>query len=190
MKPSKKLLSTLKEEVYRNSVRLFSDACKLYACRSYPSSFALSVLALEEIGKLKMIDHICDDIILNPDSNPQTFLTQLFGRRMFRSHRHKQVWASDPIFKGFKKQEARMKGTLDRAKQAAIYVSYSGRKITRPRKLSAGKAMTQIREVHRVLYEIGDLGFNGFDCGSTTVTRSQSKRSLRQVDELYKNLKK
>ena len=191
MKPSKNALATLKEEVYRNAVRLFGDACKLYAVGSYPSAFALGVLSLEEVGKLNMVDHICDDIQINPNSHPQEFLDHLFGRGMYRSHTNKQVWASDPILKRLtKKLEERAQGALDRAKQDAIYVGYSRGRITRPGKLSASKALAQIREVHRALHQTGDLGFNGFECWSTAATRSRSKRVLRQVNEWYNSLKK
>jgi AbiV family abortive infection protein len=191
MRPSKRTLATLKEEVYRNAVRLIGDACKLYRLGSYPSAFALGVLALEEVGKLNMVDHICDDIQINPDSNPQEFLDRLFSRNMYRSHTNKQVWASDPILKGLtKKLQARAQGALDRAKQDAIYVGYAGRRITRPRKLTASKAMAQIREVRRALHEAGDLGFNGFDCWSTARTRARAARMLQQVDKWYNGLRR
>ena len=94
MIPSKVTLSKLKAEIYTNAVRLFIDACTLYKKRSYASSFALAILSFEELGKLEMVDHICDDISINPDSNPQDFLNHLFSRPMFFNHkisRHGQL---------------------------------------------------------------------------------------------------
>jgi len=97
MVPSKNMLSRLKTDVYINAVRLFVDSCILFQYHSYPSSFALAILSLEELGKLEMVDQICDDISINPDSDPQEFLDRLFSRTMFLSHKNKQMWASDPM---------------------------------------------------------------------------------------------
>lgn len=45
-------------EAFKNGVRLHFDAIKLFENKSYPSAYALSVLALEEFGKQRLIDEI------------------------------------------------------------------------------------------------------------------------------------
>lgn len=45
-------------EAFRNGIRLHFDAIKLFESKSYPSAYALSVLALEEFGKQRLIDEI------------------------------------------------------------------------------------------------------------------------------------
>jgi AbiV family abortive infection protein len=64
MIPSKKTLARLKEEIHINAIHLFCDGCTLFRNKSYSSANALAILSLEELGKLQMVDHICDDIYL------------------------------------------------------------------------------------------------------------------------------
>lgn len=152
MIPGKKTIEKLKSETYLNAVRLFSDACLLYQNRAYPSAYALAILSLEELGKLEMIDHICDDISINPHCNPQEFLDHLFSRNMFLSHKNKQIWASDPMLNSEKKRRREIdKGALDRAKQSALYVGYSKHRIQSPKKVTSCKAYGEIAIVYNKL---------------------------------------
>jgi len=190
MIPSKKTLSKLKVEIYINSVRLFLDACGLYQKRSHASAFALAVLSLEELGKLEMVDHICDDISVNPDIDPQDSLEHLFSRPMFLNHKNKQAWASGTIF-NFKNKRLKdiSEGVLDRAKQDAIYVGYANRLIRSPRKISPAKAHSELSIVFQKLEDVADLGFNGFDCLSDAQSRAKAKRWFSKIENAYKGLK-
>lgn len=191
MIPSKKTLGKLKAEIQINSIRLFCDACTLFQKRSYASAYALSILSLEELGKLEMVDHICVDISFNSDCNPQEFLDHLFSRPMFFNHKNKQMWASDPIFNLKKKRIKEISaGDLDRAKQGALYVGYYNRRIRSPKRISAHKAYSEFTILYRKLKEIGDLGFNGFDCWSDAQSRAKAKRWFAKVVSAYTNLKK
>jgi AbiV family abortive infection protein len=192
MIPSVKTLEKLKEESYINAVRLFVDACKLHKAKSYASAFALSVLAIEEIGKLNMVDHICDDIILSSGSNPQWFLDHLFSRDMYRSHTNKQAWATSPldIQSASVKLNIKVLDKLERAKQNAIYVGYSRRRINRPRKLTKHKSFALLREVHKILHGTDDLGFNGYYCFSDAASKARARRYLNKVDDWYERLTK
>ena len=191
MIPSKKTLGKLKAEIYINAVRLFVDGCELYQKRSHASAFALAILSLEELGKLEMVDHICDDISINPESDSQEFLKHLFSWPMFLNHRNKQAWASDPIF-NFKKKRLKdiSEGVLDRAKQDALYVGYVNRRIRSPRKTTPAKAHSELSIVFRKFNDIADLGFNGFDCWSDAQSRSRAKRWFAKVEKAYIGLKK
>ncbi|MFA7158997.1 MAG: AbiV family abortive infection protein [Kiritimatiellia bacterium] len=191
MIPCKKTLAKLKAEVYINAVRLFRDACSLFKARSHASAFALVILTLEELGKLEMVDHICDDISINPDSNPQEILDHLFSRQMFFNHKNKQMWASDPIFNFKKKRLTDIdEGILDRAKQDALYVGYSNRRVRSPRTITATKAYSELSVVYRRFTDIGDLGFNGFDSCSDSRSKARTRQWLAMIDKEYRSLKK
>lgn len=191
MIPSKKTLSKLKEEVYINAVRLFCDTCTLYKVHAYPSSYAFAILSFEELGKLEMIDHICDDIIINLDSNPQEFLDHLFSREMFFSHANKQMWASDLFLRGITKRIKQIaNGKLDKNKQNAIYVGYTNRRIRSPKRISAIKAYTELTITFDKFKDISDLGFNGFECWSDAQSRAKAKRYLKKIEDLFTKLNK
>jgi len=173
--PSKKTLSKLKKEVYINAIRLFCDACKLYKVHSYPSSFAFSILSFEELGKLEMIDHICDDISINPDYDPKEFLKHLFSRNMFLSHTNKQMWASNPILNLTSKRIKQIADReLEKNKQDALSI----------------EAYTELTITFDKFKDIADLGFNGFDCWPDAQSRAKAKRYLKKIEDLFRMLKK
>lgn len=191
MIPSKKTLSKLKAEIHINAARLFVDGCELFKNRSHSSAFALAILSLEELGKLEMVDHICDDISLNPHYDAQKFLEHLFSHSMFFSHRNKQMWASDPLF-NFKKKRIKEipEGVLDRRKQDALYVGYFNRRIRSPRRITPQKAYDELTIVFRKFVASADLGFNGFNCWSNAQSRMKAKRWLSKAEKAYSSLKK
>ncbi|MFH1062034.1 MAG: AbiV family abortive infection protein [Candidatus Omnitrophota bacterium] len=188
--PSEKTLDKLKAEIYVNAIRLFVDACHLFKKRSQSSALAFAILSLEELGKLEMVDHICDDI-LHTDYKPQEFLDQLFSRSMFLNHKNKQMWASGLIFTSEKQRVKEIsEGMLDRAKQDALYVGYYNRRIKSPRKISPLKVFNELTIVYHKFIDVADLGFNGFYCSSDSQSRAKAKRYLKKVESAYLNLKK
>jgi len=190
MIPSEKTLSRIKEEVYINAVRLFCDACTLYKVDAFPSSYAFAILSFEELGKLEMIDHICDDIIINPDSNPQEFLNHLFSRKMLFSHVNKQFWSSFQ-FKGFTKRAKNIANReLEKNKQDALYVGYKNRRIQSPRRISATKAYTELTITFKKFKDTADLGFNGFNCFSDDQSRAKAEIYLKKIKDLFIKLNK
>ena len=190
MIPNKKTLSRLKEEVYLNAIRLFCDACTLYKVHAYPSSYAFAVLSFEELGKLEMIDHICDDIIINPDSNTQEFLDHLFSREMLFSHVNKQFWS---VFQSIDKTKRLKKiaiGKFEKNKQNALYVGYKNRRIQSPKRFSAIKAYAELTNTFEKFKDISDLGFNGFECNSDAQSRAKAKRYLKNIVNFFTKLNK
>jgi len=187
MIPSKKTLTRLKEEININTINLFCDGCALFDYKSYSSANALAILSLEELGKLEMVDHICDDIALNPQHDPQQFLNNLFSRQMFFSHKQKQMWASD--FNGNHLRRIN-EGILDKDKQSSLYVGYSGRRIRSPRLISSNKAYAQLEISFNKIKEIGDLGFNGFYCYSDAQSKKRAKKCYLIAEKAFFNLKK
>jgi hypothetical protein len=191
MIPSKVTLSKLKSEIYINAVRLFIDACTLHKKRSYASTFALAILSFEELGKLEMVDHICDDIILNPESNPQDFLKHLFSRQMFFSHKCKQEWAAYEIFNfGKNRYKDITKGELEQSKQAALYVGYFNRRIRSPRAITKNKSFNELSIVFNKFKDVEDIGFNGFNCLPNAQSRAKTKQWIGKVEKVYFSISK
>lgn len=191
MTPSKKTLSRLKETVYLNAIRLFCDSCILFKNRSYPSSYALAILSFEELGKLEMIDHICDDIQLGSDHKDMVSL--LFSRNMYYSHKCKQAWSENDgwlFSKKTKRMQDILKGRFDRNKQDSFYVDYYKNRIRNPSRVSAAKSYTEITKVKKKIEQINDLGFNGFDCFSTDESCEKARRQINQVKIYYDNIDK
>ena len=183
MIPSEKTLEKLKAEIHVNAVRLFVDACCLHGRRSYGSALALAILSLEELGKLEMVDHICDDICLcsGGDGDKQDLLKFLFSRPMFLNHKNKQMWATEPsIMRSLRDKRNRdiYEGVLDKAKQDALYVGYSKRRIRSPRSITCQEAYAEISIVFRQIGDVGDLGFNGFRCWSDAQSRARGSGGI------------
>ena len=133
-----------------------------------------------------MVDHICDDIIINPQFNPNDFLDQLFSRDMILNHKNKQMWASLSSNTARKKRIKDISiGNLERAKQNALYVGYFKGRISSPKSITAKKARSELMIVFEKLNEIGDLGFNGFDCFSDSQSRAKAKRLLAKVEKAH-----
>lgn len=166
MRLANKTLERLKEESYLNSVRLLTDAYVLFGAGSYATAFALAVLSQEELGKLNMVDHICDDIVLNGDRS--LFVRQLLSKHMFCKHVNKQEWAYDS---GLYKSVPRH---LERSKQRALYVDYSKGRV-RPPKVGRATSLRQIRRALYLIADVEDLGFNGFYCEGTAATRQRAR---------------
>lgn len=134
-----------------------------------------------------MIDHICDDISINPQNEPQEFLDQLFSRHMFFNHKNKQMWASDRIKN--KRLRHIAEGGLERAKQNALYVGYSKQRIRNPNKITAKRAHDEIYLVYRTFNKIQDLGFNGFECWSDSRSEASARYWLAKVHKEYGKVK-
>lgn len=71
--PTEEDLSKFKKESFRNSVRLFRDACLLYENKRYPTAYSIGVLSYEELGKTLSIDRVCDLMCLNPEFREQIY---------------------------------------------------------------------------------------------------------------------
>jgi AbiV family abortive infection protein len=109
-------------ESLRNSLRLLKDAMALYEIGSYPTSFQLSILAIEEYAKAKWVDHVYYTSITN-NGLPDVVSEQEWLRILY-SHTEKQsafFWWEKFSFSP-RLQKAISTGELDRSKQNATYV--------------------------------------------------------------------
>lgn len=181
----------LERAVYTNAARLFLDACTLYQAGSYPSAYALAILAFEEVGKVKMMDHICFEAVLNDGSFRLATdrMEQLFSRNMFYSHRTKQGWG---IFRGRTKGRLPAverliddRNTLDRHKQDSFYVGFSAGRTQLPTRFRATHAHRQLRYVLGAIEEIADLPFYGVFEDSTRKTKRQAERVCSEIRRAF-----
>ena len=125
---SKYKLNKMAIESLRNAIRLHFDSILLYCNKSYPSSFHLSVIAMEELSKAKWIEHYVDSSETN-EGYPDVIFEQEWLRLLY-FHQKKQ-WAFiardmfdySPKFRSFIEN-----GELDKKKQDALYVGLGRKK--------------------------------------------------------------
>ncbi len=68
---------------YKNSIRLHNDSIYLYKQRSYPSAIALSIIAIEEMGKYQWLSHALfyNNIKSNDDEIMAEILHETYDHR-------------------------------------------------------------------------------------------------------------
>ena len=183
----------LEREVYANAARLFLDACVLYENRSFPSAYALAILAFEEVGKIQMMDHVCFEAVLNDGSFrlKSDRMDHLFSRRMFYCHPNKQAWGIyGPRRKRVPAVERLIddRNTLDRHKQDSLYVGFTQGRIRSPARFGATHAYRQLRYVLGAFEKLDDLPFYGVFDQSTRSTRQEAKRVCDGLREAFEAL--
>lgn len=181
-----KLLEEFKEETFKNAVRLFYDATSLYTHSSYSSSYALAAAAYEEIGKVLVIDHACDDMCLNPDSIDGLY-DRHFKSGKIKDHKHKQqvamYEASRFLASGKKLEKFIDLGGLEQSRQKALYVEMDDNKIRTPNEFTSQKVFELITLCQATFHEMGDIGFSGFWAASTKKSEWLASRELERIDE-------
>jgi len=159
-------------EAFKNGLRLHFDAINLFQLGAYPSSYFLSVISLEELGKQRLIDEIVhlywehkDDF--GSDKEFQSFCQDL--EKTLLSHSVKQGFSVRDEFpfmdgqnlmqkkylsKMFSAKQGRKR--IDDWKMRAIYVGFDRNslkgKIQTPRRfISKKRAMDQITAMNDYL---------------------------------------
>jgi len=171
------------------------DACTLYQSKSFPTAFALAVLAYEELGKLHLIDHVGAEARLSDPESRREQLEHLFSRDLAFNHIVKQRWALSLTKDGY--SDIYHKGRLDHLKQAAFYVGFRNGRIRIPDRLSATTAFHQIKRVVVLFKQTKDLPFlNLFEDSSPESRRfagqyiSSTQRALASLTRPKKWRKK
>ena len=85
-------LQHLAGQSLRNAIRLHFDSILLYKHKSFPSSFFISVIAMEELGKAYWADHF---VFYSKDIRSDDELETLFINKIHSDHRAKQLWFYD-----------------------------------------------------------------------------------------------
>jgi len=145
---------------FQNVCRLHFDSILLFNNESYASSYFLSVLALEELGKYYQLDHFL--FHSRTDGRMGEFLDRNWLDDIFYHH-SKQYWFTDlnrhKLSKKF--QEKVFNGKLELEKQNSIYVGlprtkkridFKG-KINNPLSISKNKVIRQITTLNDSLIE-------------------------------------
>src|SRR3989344_5798437 len=123
-----KKVSKVSALAFRNGLRLHKDSIFLYKNKSYPSSYQLSIIAQEEIGK----SYIMEEHILQMGGRTKDINSDLVKVIIdaMLSHRVKQGWFSrqaDDVWKYHGKKYPRIindisSGRLEEKKQNSTYV--------------------------------------------------------------------
>jgi AbiV family abortive infection protein len=182
-------LSEYKRESFRNSVRLFRDACLLYENNRYPTAYSVSVLSYEELGKTHAIDRACDLMCLNPESREQIYKDYIEGKFLY-DHRYKQSRANADTVLFFEKEVSAkshfiQNGGYEVEKHKGFYVELVDGKLETPSRINREKAFDLLKYVLNAIEKSGDIGFNGCDCISTAQSETQAKELLQQAKKAF-----
>lgn len=116
-KISTEQLEKMQLRAFENSLRLHFDAYALFTLKSFPSAFFLDVLALEEFGKIEIID-----FVINHCNEPD----KKFYNKVFSSlyhHKSKQNFVLTNYFHPLPTQRLRnFFKNMEGEKQKAVYV--------------------------------------------------------------------
>ena len=182
-------LSDFKREAYLNAVRLFRDSALLYTHDAYPSAYAIAVTAFEEIGKVHVIDRGCDAMCMNPD-NAEALYETYFDSGWTTNHKHKQRWAFVDALEALPSQENPAwryidSGGLEYARQQALYVEMSKKKVEAPLRINSAKAFDQLSKCRDAIAGTGDLGFNGFAAEPTSKSEWLTNQAMDEVNAAF-----
>lgn len=181
-------LLRMEAQLFHNAHNLLIDACILHKAKSYPTAFALAVLAFEELGKLHLIDHIGTEACLSPKADRLERLKSLFSRDGVFNHLLKQRWALCETGRVF--ADIYHNGKLDRLKQDAFYVGYKGGRIRVPDRIGRQTAYDQIRRCVRVMQKTDDLPFVPLFEDSSTESKRLARGYLRSATRALAEIKR
>jgi AbiV family abortive infection protein len=181
----------LVRSIYFNAVQLFLDASTLYRCGSFPTAYALAILAYEELGKMEMVDHVGFEEVLNGSPHmTRERMEHLFSRTMFYSHRNKQAWGTYRHAKEGRVPKAEQRiydGRLESDKQNAFYVGFIDGRIQHPAKFTAFHAYKQLRYALGAFEVIADMPFYDVTQESSGATRRYAKSVTDTLREAFES---
>lgn len=126
-----KKVKKLAEKSFLNGLRLHKDSMFLFKNESYPTSYALSILAQEEIGKSFLMSEI---VFQNTDGHSLSKEETDLIIKCMLSHTVKQGWFSREVGDYFKNRRGKVlskmyrevsSGKLEENKQNSLYVGLS-----------------------------------------------------------------
>jgi len=145
---------------FQNSIRLHFDSIVLYKNKSYPSAYFLSILALEELGKVYLLDHFL--FHSRTDGRMGAEMDKKWLNDIY-NHKSKQSWFEFATNHLLAKEFIRLvrSGKLEILKQNSVYVglpkiqrsiNLKG-KIINPFKITDEKSKNQITIMNDCLLE-------------------------------------
>lgn len=161
-------MGRLAAESFKNGLRLHRDSIALFDRHSYPSSYQLSILAQEEIGKTFVFEEVAFQYRASDMTEEDA---ARFLKATLLDHRVKQSWfvrhAGEWTGRGGLGSLSAFatevyEGKLERRKQNAVYVGLPVRnktidlkgRINRPRKIKRQQAEQHITGVNDFVIEI------------------------------------
>lgn len=208
VKLNEKKLRFAEIEAFKNGLRLHFDAIKLFQAGAYPSSYFLSVIALEEFGKQRLIDEIVHlywehRSDFGSDKEFQAFCKDL--EKALLSHSVKQGFSVRDDFPFTKGHNRMQKGYLyqmfstkqgrkkiDEWKMRAIYVGFDrnslkGKIQTPSRFVSRKRAMDQITAMNDYLINFTIFIRQGrWVLDSEALTRYINRPLLKKLLQVWK----
>jgi len=161
---------------FQNSLRLHLDSIVLFNNRSYPSAYYLSIISLEELGKIFILADFLYDSRVNGRFNEykDTELLKIFGnnfeegyfKQIVYNHQRKQyhfVKTFDSDYKPTNKYyKELLNGFVEQKKQNSLYVGLKrvkskidmNSRIITPNKISVTTVFNQIELIHKSLLEL------------------------------------
>lgn len=190
-------LKRLARATYFNAVRLYKDACFLYINESYPTAYFCVLSSMEEIGKLKLIDHFYADMRLNYEAlgHPRKiFIDALFSRGNFYNHRTKHSSAKEGTMFDYmfemKDEYIEMKKWLsdpERDRQESMYVDMVNWVVLDPQTSVAKSKVKKALEIGLHLIEnVEDMGFAGTYWVDSIRTRRKALVVVENLRRLFK----
>jgi len=160
LKISFRKLDELAFQSFQNGLRLHSDSIVLLEKQCFASSFALSVLASEEIGKGFAIEEMLFQARLGEGLGEHDKLTL---RVLLSNHKLKQGWFASSVFDPLRSMTLiKRYQRIQTEKNNALYVGLrpGNHQIVRPFRLSRSKARRQVLSVNNNLLSIVQIKLN------------------------------
>ncbi len=116
-------------ESFKNGLRLYFDSILLYQNNSFPSSFQLSVLSLEEFSKSNWVEHYYYNSITN-ENFPERKIEQKWLNLLYFHPKKQKAFFGWGVSRDYSTKFIRMveNGELEIKKQKATYVGLNKRK--------------------------------------------------------------
>jgi AbiV family abortive infection protein len=193
---TRKKIEKIGELSFKNAVRLHKDAVILYKKSSFASAYFLSVLALEEIGKVHIVEKMLSwegDL----GEYEQEFLIMLYDHTKKQGYFYNNSYFNDWISGNSKHRsfvEGVWKGLLEKEKHKSVYVGLPKDKrmidakgrLTNPMKVDAKKASKQLTLVSD---EILSLAFGHiyqiYGIDNEQVTKHFTRSFFNQMQKLW-----
>ena len=195
---------------FRNALRLHFDSIILFNNKSYPSAFFLSILALEELGKVFILDDFLWHSKVNGRFNDiqdeelrkefGSDLEAAFLKRIFQHHHKQQKFAyvTDGPLPSTKFFEQLCKGDFEIVKQNAVYAGLARKKggidlksrIKNPLKIDHPKAQRQITLLNDTFQWIvlSNIKQAYFELDTDSVNRLMTRALLRKLKSKWRNV--
>lgn len=174
---------------FKNSIRLHFDSILLFNNASYSSAFFLSILALEELAKVYMLEDFLWHSRVEGrwgEKEDRKFLNSIYF------HKVKQNWFTSQFFDMISKKFIKTiySGNLETLKQNSVYVGLPKNKhkidlkgkIINPLKISEEKAKNQITIMNDCLLELCLIIVKEVGCMDSYYAEDVINESL--VDEI------